>query len=210
MEEITNIDYIIADIKSQILSGKYMSDARLSERMLCEQFGVSRAVIRQAFLMLKESGWLYTIKNSGTYVAPVDHEEIEENYRARLSLEPIVLEMAYPNLTAEDLRSMRQILEDIRANPNKEQYLKEADLHMVFVRRTNNRYVISLFENMLDTMKRLTVLSASEPTRMPKSIAEWSHVVGALENRDPHGASSWLSLHLHNSYKNFLFNNRKE
>lgn len=206
MEEITNIDYIIADIKNQILSGKYRSDARLSERTLCERFGVSRTVIRQAFLILKEGGWLYTIKNSGTYVAPVDYKEVEENYRARLSLEPIVLEMAYPNLTAEDLGTMRKILENIRSNPSKEQYLEETELHMVFVRRTNNRYVISLFENMQDTMNRLAVLSASEPTRMPKSLAEWGHVVEALENRDPHGAASWLSLHLHNSYKNFLFN----
>ena len=42
----------------------------LSEAELCEQFGVSRTVVRQALLGLARDGLIYRVKGRGSYVAP--------------------------------------------------------------------------------------------------------------------------------------------
>ena len=68
METTVSIEQIVSDIKSNILNGKYKSHDKLTERVLCEQFNVSRTPIRQALLLMKEEGWLYSKSNSGTYV----------------------------------------------------------------------------------------------------------------------------------------------
>ena len=124
METTVSIEQIVSDIKSNILNGKYKSHDKLTERVLCEQFNVSRTPIRQALLLMKEEGWLYSKSNSGTYVSPVDRNDVIENYKARMSLEPVVLEMAFPNITKGDIAEMRRIcaffrsIQNIRTNNN--------------------------------------------------------------------------------------------
>lgn len=207
MEANTSVEQIVSDIKSSILNGKYKSHDKLSERVLCEQFNVSRTPIRQALLLMKEEGWLYSKSNSGTYVSPVDRKDVIENYKARMSLEPIVLEMAFPNITKEDIAEMRRILKLVITCPADHYYDNEHRLHMIYVNRANNRYVSLFFESMLFTMRRLAVLSSSVPSRVSQSIEEWVEIVNALDAGDPQTAARWLSRHMLNSYLNFLHNN---
>lgn len=207
MEANTSVEQIVSDIKSSILNGKYKSHDKLSERVLCEQFNVSRTPIRQALLLMKEEGWLYSKSNSGTYVSPVDRNDVIENYKARMSLEPVVLEMAFPNITKEDIAKMRRILELVTTCPADHYYDNEHRLHMIYVNRANNRYISLFFESMLFTMRRLAVLSSSIPSRISQSIEEWTEIVNALDAGDPQTAARWLSRHMLNSYLNFLHNN---
>lgn len=207
MEANTSVEQIVSNIKSSILNGKYKSHDKLSERVLCEQFNVSRTPIRQALLLMKEEGWLYSKSNSGTYVSPVDRNDVIENYKARMSLEPVVLEMAFPNITKEDIAKMRRILELVTTCPADHYYDNEHGLHMIFVNRANNRYISLFFESMLFTMRRLAVLSSSIPSRISQSIEEWTEIVNALDAGDPQTAARWLSRHMLNSYLNFLHNN---
>ena len=193
-------------VKTQILSGELHSDQKISERSLCEQFSVSRTVVREALLVLRASGWLYSKSKSGTYVAPVDRDEVLENYRARIPLEPLVLQMAYPNITPEDIREMEESITAIKADPRL-YYIYEIRLHMIYVRRTNNRYIEHFFEAMSDTMERLAVLSSRRSGRMAQSLDEWNHIIQALKEKDPQNAAAWLSRHLLNSLENFIRNN---
>lgn len=207
MESNSTVEQIVAYIKENILNGHYKSHEKLTERVLCEHFNVSRMMIRQAFLILKESGWVYSKSKSGTYVSDVDRTEVIENYRARLSLEPVILEMAFPNITDEDIKYMKNLLELISICPSEHYYENEHELHMIFARRTNNRYILIFFEAMLTVIKRLAVLSSSVPSRVAQSLEEWNEIVNALDNKNPQIASLWLSRHILNSYLSFLKNN---
>ena len=193
-------------VKTQILSGELHSDQKISERSLCEQFSVSRTIVREALLALRADGWLYSKSKSGTYVAPVDRNEVLENYKARIPLEPLVLQMAYPNITPDDIREMEESIVKIKADPGL-YYIYEIRLHMIYVRRTGNRYIEHFFESMSNTMERLAVLSSRRSGRMAQSLDEWNHIILCIKENDPQSAAAWLSRHLLNSLENFIRNN---
>ena len=207
MKEPDVIDQITAYVKKNILDGTYKSADKVSERNICEQFNVSRTVVRQAFYSLKNTGWLYVKGKSGTYVSPVNKEEVIDNYKARIALEPHILMMAYPNITAEDTGEMKRLLNRIRGDLSR-YYADETMLHSIFVRKTNNRYIMLFFETMTESMQRLAALSShNSGGRIPQSIEEWSYVIQYLEQGDPQNASLWLLRHLLNSFQNYLRNN---
>jgi DNA-binding GntR family transcriptional regulator len=58
-------------LKERIEAGEWQAGDRfLSERELCDEFGISRTVVRPALSMLEGDGQLVRIKGRGTFVAP--------------------------------------------------------------------------------------------------------------------------------------------
>jgi GntR family transcriptional regulator len=58
-------------LESRILTGVWAPDDRLpSERELCEEFNVSRAVVRPALEILERQGRVIRVQGKGTFVAP--------------------------------------------------------------------------------------------------------------------------------------------
>ena len=58
-------------IRADIASGRYRpAGPILSERQLCEAYGVSRTTVRQAIARLVADGLLYHVKGKGTFVTP--------------------------------------------------------------------------------------------------------------------------------------------
>jgi DNA-binding GntR family transcriptional regulator len=58
-------------LERRILTGVWAAHDRLpSERELCEEFGVSRAVVRPALEILEREGRIIRVEGSGTFVAP--------------------------------------------------------------------------------------------------------------------------------------------
>jgi GntR family transcriptional regulator len=58
-------------LKERIEAGEWQpGDRFLSERELCDEFGISRTVVRPALSMLEGDGQLVRIKGRGTFVAP--------------------------------------------------------------------------------------------------------------------------------------------
>jgi len=71
-ESFVPLYFQLAEIlKERIEAGDWPTGGRfLSERELCDQFGVSRTVVRPALTMLEDDGQLVRIKGRGTFVAP--------------------------------------------------------------------------------------------------------------------------------------------
>lgn len=198
------IELIYEYVKDQILSGAYPENERLSERLIGEHFGTSRTVVREAFYELKKSGWLYAESKSGTYVAPIDFEAVKENYEARIYLEPYVLLQAYPKMTEEDLAVMEELCDIIECSGDEQYIVAETLLHSTVVKRTENRYVISFFDTMMEGMQRAASRSKSTSPRRKESIREWRMIVNYLREKNAYMASRMLEKHMINSYHNFL------
>lgn len=57
-------------LRAEIDGGRWApNEAILSERQLCETYGVSRTTVRQAISRLVRDGMLYHVKGKGTYVS---------------------------------------------------------------------------------------------------------------------------------------------
>lgn len=198
------IDQIYQYVREQILIGNLKENDKIGERTIGEQFGVSKTVVREAFYELKKNGWIYAVEKSGTYVAPVDIQAIIENYEGRIRLEPVALAMAFPFLTKEDIDQMRQLLDQMTYGSRLNYIQAETELHLLFIKKTRNRYVVDFFPGMHEGMMRAaSQTSAGSGQRMKDSLREWKQVIDLLDAGDILMACHFLEMHIVGSYRSF-------
>ncbi|GAB3680233.1 FCD domain-containing protein [Salinisphaera aquimarina] len=119
-------------ISAEIAQGDLTTGDRLpTEREYAERFGVSRTVVREAFIMLELAGRVNVRKGSGTYVcdpnsaaltnpAPAgdapDSEDIGpfELLNARQVVESAIAACAAELITKPEIRRLQQLLDDER------------------------------------------------------------------------------------------------
>ena len=105
---------ITSAIRSKILTGELQPGAKLAEQKLAEEFGSSRAPIREALRQLEQEGMVEYSRNVGCSVRKVLPEDAYEIYLLRSNLEMTALRYFDCEFTEEDLRTLRGILEDMR------------------------------------------------------------------------------------------------
>jgi len=118
---------IVAEqIKHAIQSGSLQPGDQLPpERVLTEQFGVSRATMRQAFSVMEVMELIEVRNGVGAFIcAPPREEELKikvdwENsidpwdiMEARMSIEPHIAALAAINATPKDIAEMRRVLDE--------------------------------------------------------------------------------------------------
>jgi GntR family transcriptional regulator, transcriptional repressor for pyruvate dehydrogenase complex len=172
-------DSIIAQIRDSILSGKLKPGDRLaSEKELTEQFGVSKATMREALRVLEVMGLIGIRKgiSGGAFVAEVDMRttihsivnfmhfqsvSIREITMLRYLIEPTVAQIAATRLTEKDVRNLKRLLhEDIASGET--EVSKEISFHRYLARMSENTILvltIDFIDNLLRSMKSKLNLS---------------------------------------------------
>ena len=73
-------------LRGAIIAGRFAGGARLVERTLCDQLGVSRSVVREVIRTLEAEGLVETAR-SGPIVARLDWAQAAQIYAIRRLLE---------------------------------------------------------------------------------------------------------------------------
>jgi len=192
-------------IKEQIMTGNYREGDKISERTISERFEVSRTLVREALVELKQNGWVRAEHKSGTYVAPLDLKRAEDNYKARMALEPVTLTMAFPNLTEQDIIRMKENCEKMSTAATPAEYSRvENDQHRILCSRINNRYAEMFINSMMQDMTRVGSRVGQTAARREKCVEEWNGIIAALEQKDPREAAMLFSEHIRASFTAFI------
>lgn len=112
---------IYNQILSEIQLGSFQIGDKLpSERELCEQFGVSRAPVRQALSALEMNGIIYSRQGEGVFVKSTTiHNEgsismtsasPEDIVEARMHIEPLIIHFVALRATDEDILELKQTI----------------------------------------------------------------------------------------------------
>ncbi|MFE1166813.1 GntR family transcriptional regulator [Nocardiopsis sp. NPDC058789] len=81
-------------IREGIISGRYAPGARLRERELSEELGVSRLPVREALRNLRHDGFIMTSAHRGATVRTMSPSGVDELFDLRIRLEPFAAERA--------------------------------------------------------------------------------------------------------------------
>lgn len=211
----TRVAEEVADrIRTLILDGTYPQGQPLpSERVLTEQFGVSRGSIRDAFRMLEMIGLLETRHGRGTFpheltvdrlvqplasVMAYQQDLRDELLDVRMMFEPAVARAAASRLTEEDLADLQRILDAQRRKLKAGQsaIVEDTAFHAVLARSTRNRVVVSLMSTLNDLLVESRASSLKQEGRPVKSIEGHEAVVEALRRRDAEGAARAMLDHI--------------
>ncbi|MDO5495598.1 MAG: GntR family transcriptional regulator [bacterium] len=89
---------IAEDLRDRILRGDLEPGGRIRQEVIAEEYGASRLPVRDALRLLEGEGLVRLVPNSGAWVSALNMDELEEVYRIREALEPLLLGLSLPHL----------------------------------------------------------------------------------------------------------------
>ena len=102
-------------VRSAILEFRFQPGARLTERDLCAQLGVSRSVVREVLRHLETEGLVQTIPHHGPIVAKLDRDAAAQIYEIRGLLEASAAFAAAEHAGADAIGKMGTAMSDIES-----------------------------------------------------------------------------------------------
>ena len=108
-------DEAAAQLRAAIRSGAYPPGARLVERALAAELGVSHIPVREALAQLAEEGLVERTPRRGARVAQLSDRALDEISSLRVVLEQLVVERVQERLTAEHQRELREVVQHMHA-----------------------------------------------------------------------------------------------
>lgn len=205
---------IVDKIEAKIKAGEYVPGSRLPpERVLAEQFDVSRPTIREAIIALEVRGKVEVKTSSGVYLLEQPSEsESEANVsafeltQARALIEGEAAALAATNITEDELKALEHAVNEMLHGPNHEKADKE--FHRIISQATRNAAILLAVENfwhLRQTRTNIkesyaTVCSLSAQERMQEHLS----ILNALKERNPDAARSAMHMHF-NRLINALF-----
>jgi len=108
-----NIDFqrLYEEIRTRIYLLEYPPGEALRENDLASEYGVSRTPVRRVLHRLEFEGLVSSQRGIGTLVTSVDVKELKEVYAFRLKLAKLVGELSSPRITANNIKTLENLLE---------------------------------------------------------------------------------------------------
>ncbi|MBN1834368.1 MAG: FadR family transcriptional regulator [Spirochaetales bacterium] len=208
----TRVHDVLLDL---IIEGRYKTHEMLPpERILCEELGVSRTVVREAIKSLETRGVLKVIHGKGIQVVPTTSGEISSAFMlylrrqqrevslkdlmvVRYAIETEIARQAALHAEAEEIETLRGLLEQsARELEDKPAYIAtDLDYHLHMSYATHNILLITILEALLIPLRRsLTAMGSVQDNA--QSYGEHRDIFRCLEARDGDGAKGMMAKHL--------------
>ncbi len=140
-------------IVNSILSGSIEPNARVVERKIASQLGISHVPVREAFEKLEHDGWIERLPQRGARVKEFNEKEIEDLFQVRKILEcGAVSSITFP-LSHDQLRMLEEPLEALvmaHGAANIEEAMRADSLfHRAIVQCTGNDKLIGYHKTVV-------------------------------------------------------------
>lgn len=184
-------------ILDAIDSGIYRPGDRLVESELADRFGVSRTPIREALQRL-ETQSLLARDGRSLIVASLDHNQMSELYVVRRELEGLAARLAARHATEEEVRVLREMVEEDNALMDNPSALARANrrFHKQIHLASHNRYLVQQLDLVHRTMALMATTSLAAEGRSAIAQSEHDAIVRAIEAGDEDAADKALCSHI--------------
>ncbi|WP_454692700.1 FadR/GntR family transcriptional regulator [Achromobacter aloeverae] len=212
-------DRVAQQLEAEIRAGHFKPGAKLpTEAVLVQQLAVSRTVVREALSRLKSRNLIESRQGSGVYVRPASVEPLNfddlpsasrdaviQIVEVRRALESEVAELAALRRTDEDLRRIRQAVDDLAqaVREGRDGVEEDVAFHRAIGQAAGNPFLISTLDYLAQFLRSATrVTRANEARRADFAQAvteEHDRVVQAIAAGDAKAARQAAADHMNNA-----------
>ena len=202
MEKMLSSDFIYSDILDRIISLKLSPGSKISENKICEDYNVSRSVIRHIFARLAQINFLTVYPQRGTYVNYIDLEYIRNALLIRLSIEQ---ELLYRFMHKEDksdtITKMEENMRQQEKFYHENEYLMEfkeldEEFHNYIIMSVENNAILPLINDHLLHISRWRNVYIKSGYKLSKLIDEHKSILEAIEANDTERALRCMTNHI--------------
>ena len=146
-------------IRERILAGEFDDGARIVEREIAADLGVSRGPIRDALRLLEAEGLVISSPRRGTRVAMPNAEDAAEMFAIRAALEPLAAAMLVRRRSDDALRELEGALAQLEAAAAAKDWPQAiaADMHFhaLIFRWSGSRRLTRIWEGMHNSLLQI-------------------------------------------------------
>ena len=187
-------------LRDLIVQGRLAAGARLNERLLAAQLGVSRTPLREAFKVLATEGLVELLPNRGAVVSRMDPVKLSEALTVMGALEALAGELACANATEAQLNEIRALHHEMlayHARGDLAGYFKfNQAIHLKLVKYSGNAMLYNVYRQLNGNVRRARYMANLSKERWDAAVREHDEILAALGARDVKRIRALLSDHL--------------
>jgi GntR family transcriptional repressor for pyruvate dehydrogenase complex len=221
VEKILVSDGILEQLRELIISGEFSPGQRLpSEIEMANQLSVGRSSLREALNALVHLGYLER-RQKRVYVAPEvqwrtnllfpltrSQEElsIAEMIEVRKMVEPQLAALAAKRAQAEDLQSLEETFERMKAQVNIPESFIASDhhFHLCIAKAARNSLMASLVEKIQDVLRHNIALVIQKSHISKRSLRFHEEIVKAIKDGDASRSRRVMEGHIKDIEREFV------
>ncbi len=200
-----NIEDIYNDLLNKIISLEYKPGQMISENQMVVNYGVSRTMIRAAFIKLKEMGFIEVYPKQGTYISHMDIQHISNIMMLRTAVEKEVIYELYTVLSEDD---RKELISKLEANLKEQEKCRherdytgkfpqyDAEFHNLMIDSVGRRPLMQLLDQHMLHIARWRNFDVAFDNRIPALIEEHRNIVNSLKLSNPLAAEEAMGNHL--------------
>ena len=173
IQKISITDSVVQALSQRIYSGQYKPGEKIStELQLCEELGVSRTCLREAFRVLQALGLVTVYRGRGAYVSenlPSDENtswyddtdaEFYDFIEVRMAIEPLSTQLAIERSTDEQIAELdtihKSFLEAVDHKDMTKLIMLDELFHTTIVQMSGNKLLVNINKQLCQGNKKFT------------------------------------------------------
>ncbi|PMR73322.1 GntR family transcriptional regulator [Billgrantia endophytica] len=193
----------VADrIRELIEHGELIPGERISEKQLCETFGVSRTPLREALKVLASEGLVELLPNRGARVMQLTVKMVKDTYDLMGALEGLSGELACQQISDEEIAAICDLHEQMLThyrNREMQPYFKiNRRIHESILAAANNEVLQEMYNNLSYRVKRVRYSKKMTDNFWRQAVNDHEMMIEALKKRDGKRLGQILRDHLCN------------
>lgn len=192
-EATTLQERLFEDLKRKIITCELRPGSDVSEAMLAETYGLSKAPVRSALARLKEAGWLQSLPRRRHVVAPLTIKDVDEIYDARALIEPETARLAAGHVSKSYLQALNGACVrayDLNDEEAKREFLlANAAFHVGIAKACGNSRLANMLAQLHEESLRVLYLSVSAVQRSDSWRVGHNAIMDMLLNGDGDAAA---------------------
>lgn len=192
---------VYAHLRAGILENTYPPGSSLPEEALAAKLNVSRVPVREALRRLSAEGLVSIKPRQGATVTELTSKQFLDAYQVREALEVLAVRLAVPKLALDDLDQLDALHHAMQlaadANDPDAFFTVNAEFHSFLVAKADNGDLKSIYESLIDRMRRYRTPSLDLRGGMTTSIDEHAAILVAIRAGHADEAARLIALHIH-------------
>lgn len=213
MKRTSLVDVAVENLKEYIAEHQFENGDKLpSEKVLIDQLGVSRTVVREAISRLQQSGLIQVKSGSGMFITDKNNHlsmlfeshmkvhgfKIKELLEVRKILELGAVRLIIENNLPIDAQKLKEINTVYFSSIDDAQALAQHDstFHEMIILFTENQTLITMSNVIKEYFSKNQFSQVVGREDIKKSYNEHDQIINALDNKDLALALNTINIHL--------------
>lgn len=209
------VQQVVDKLKEYLFSGEVAVGDKLPvEKEFCEQLGVGRGTVREAFRMLEATGYVELRPGKGAFAARTseielgdimqwfaEHEvETKDFLEVRMAIEPLSVRLAIERCSDDDVAQLEHIQKKFIAAVNAHDVpaisINDEKFHSAIVEFSRNQLLISISKQVEKHVKNFRSKTFYIPQNAANAIEPHQNILDAFKSRDAAAGERSMKEHL--------------